>query len=63
MLVNLEDLWAETKSQNLPGTSQDKPNWRRKAKFTIHEMLLHSDFREVLTKVNNLRTVKQKAEG
>ncbi len=32
VLVNLEDLWLETRSQNIPGTTgKDHPNWRRKA--------------------------------
>jgi 4-alpha-glucanotransferase len=29
-LVNLEDLWLETLPQNLPGTGDEHPNWRRK---------------------------------
>ena len=30
-LVNLEDLWGETIPQNVPGTTHEHPNWRRKA--------------------------------
>ena len=32
VLINLDDLWAETRPQNVPGTSSERPNWRRKAK-------------------------------
>jgi 4-alpha-glucanotransferase len=29
VLVNLEDLWLEPSPQNVPGTSDERPNWRR----------------------------------
>ena len=32
VLANLEDLWAETLPQNVPGTGAEEPNWRRKAR-------------------------------
>jgi 4-alpha-glucanotransferase len=31
VLVNLEDLWLETRPQNVPGTGLERPNWRSKA--------------------------------
>jgi len=37
-LVNLEDLWLETRPQNVPGTSSERPNWRRKAKLNIAQI-------------------------
>ena len=30
LLVNLEDLWGETRPQNLPGTGAERSNWQRK---------------------------------
>ena len=35
MLVNLEDLWLETQPQNIPGTSEECPNWRNKARYSF----------------------------
>jgi len=35
VLVNLEDLWLETRPQNTPGTSTERVNWRRKMKRTL----------------------------
>ena len=32
LVVNLEDMWGETEPQNLPGTSLEQPNWRRRAR-------------------------------
>jgi 4-alpha-glucanotransferase len=37
-LVSLEDLWLERQPQNTPGTSDEKPNWRRKAVKTLEEI-------------------------
>jgi 4-alpha-glucanotransferase len=30
VLLNIEDLWLETEPQNVPGTSDERPNWCRK---------------------------------
>lgn len=38
VLVTLEDLWAEERSQNVPGTSAERPNWRRKASRTVEQI-------------------------
>lgn len=38
VLVNLEDLWGETRPQNTPGTGGERPNWRRKAAVTLDRM-------------------------
>ncbi|MCB0955995.1 MAG: 4-alpha-glucanotransferase [Ilumatobacter sp.] len=38
MIVNLEDLWGEERPQNVPGTFQEEPNWRRVATRTIDEV-------------------------
>jgi 4-alpha-glucanotransferase len=38
VLVNLEELLGETRQQNLPGTTAEHPNWRRKARVSIEEL-------------------------
>lgn len=38
MQVNLEDLWGETLSQNVPGTWKERPNWRRKCKYGVDQL-------------------------
>ncbi len=35
VLVNLEDLWGETRQQNTPGTVDQRPNWRRPARYPL----------------------------
>lgn len=38
LLINQEDLTKETEQQNLPGSTDQYPNWRRKMKWTIEEL-------------------------
>jgi len=35
--VNLEDLWGESRPQNVPGTGPELPNWRGRVRFTLEE--------------------------
>jgi 4-alpha-glucanotransferase len=55
VIVNLEDLWHETEPQNVPGTHTERPNWQRKAKFSLEEFSTRADVVEPLKKVNELR--------
>jgi 4-alpha-glucanotransferase len=57
ILVNLEDLWEEENPQNVPGTSTERPNWRRKARLTIEEMRASQQIAEIL---GALRTPSKK---
>jgi 4-alpha-glucanotransferase len=47
VLVNLEDLWLETRPQNVPGTWSERPNWRRKARLSLEQI-----FRDKRTRVD-----------
>jgi 4-alpha-glucanotransferase len=38
LLLNQEDLTKETEQQNLPGSTAEYPNWRRKMKLTLEEL-------------------------
>jgi len=55
VLVNLEDLWHETEPQNVPGTHEERPNWRRKARFSFEEFSTRADVVEPLKRVDELR--------
>lgn len=39
VLVNLEDLWLETKPQNVPGTTTQRQNWQRKARYALETFM------------------------
>ena len=36
-LANVEDFWLEKNPQNVPGTWQERPNWKRRAKHALEE--------------------------
>ena len=54
-LVNLEDLWSETLSQNVPGTSSERINWSRKARLSLEQLKLDPSVREQLRLIDRLR--------
>ncbi len=61
VLVNLEDLWLETRPQNIPSTGEEFPNWQRKAKYGLEEFCQMPQVLDTLRSVNLLR--KQDRQG
>jgi 4-alpha-glucanotransferase len=59
ILVNLEDLWLETRSQNVPGTGNEYPNWRRKARYSLEEFCQIPEVTGTLREIDNLRKRKK----
>jgi 4-alpha-glucanotransferase len=55
VLVNLEDLWLETEPQNVPGTGDERPNWRRRAALTLEEARARDDVAATLRRVDEAR--------
>lgn len=55
LLINLEDLWLETAPQNVPGTWQERPNWQRKARFTVEEIRAMPTLVELLRTIGDIR--------
>ena len=55
MLVNLEDLWLETKPQNVPGTNEERVNWRRKAKLSLEQLAENEPLAQFLRELGKLR--------
>ncbi len=65
VLINLEDLWLESEPQNVPGTSDQRPNWRRKARHRLEAFRQMPQVLDTLTEVKRLRkraVRKQKSE-
>lgn len=54
VLINLEDLWLEVESQNLPGTTGER-NWRRKARYGLEEFRTMPEVAGMLRVINRLR--------
>lgn len=61
MLVNLEDLWLEAEPQNVPGTSHERPNWRRRLQFTLEEIRADSNVRALLESIERARQGRDKS--
>jgi 4-alpha-glucanotransferase len=55
ILVNLEDLWLETQSQNVPSTDDRNLNWRRKARYALEEFCQLPEVRDTLKEIDRLR--------
>jgi 4-alpha-glucanotransferase len=48
VLINMEDLWLEPRPQNVPGTSTERPNWRRKARLTLEQIFRDKRLRRLI---------------
>jgi 4-alpha-glucanotransferase len=55
VMINLEDLWLEPEPQNLPGTGDERPNWRRKARLRFEELREDPQVLDTLRKVAEQR--------
>ncbi|MBM4262050.1 MAG: 4-alpha-glucanotransferase [Deltaproteobacteria bacterium] len=51
LLINLEDLWLEALPQNVPGTWNERPNWRRKARHTLASLRENRAVADILAAV------------
>jgi 4-alpha-glucanotransferase len=54
VLVNLEDVWGEARPQNVPGTN-DRPNFRRRAVWTLERLRVAEDALAMLRRVDAAR--------
>ena len=51
VLVNVEDLWEETLPQNVPATTTERPNWRRRVRPSLERIRKMAGVAEVLSNV------------
>jgi len=51
VLINAEDLWEETLPQNVPATSAERPNWRRRVRPSVEQIRKMAGIAEVLSNV------------
>lgn len=58
LLVTLEDLWAEPLPQNVPGTSHERPNWRRRSRTGIQDALQDPEIVRLLRDLDQLRSAE-----
>jgi 4-alpha-glucanotransferase len=55
LLINLEDLWLEPLPQNVPGTWEERPNWRRKARLSLEELSSMPALSNTLKTIDDIR--------
>ena len=58
VLVNLEDLWLEPLPQNVPGTWEERPNWKRRARYTLEQIRKMDSVIEILKTIDQIRKHK-----
>jgi 4-alpha-glucanotransferase len=51
LLINLEDLWLEDQPQNVPGTADERPNWKRRAQRALPEIMQDAAIRRMLESI------------
>ena len=55
LLINLEDLWLETEPQNVPGTWQERPNWQRRARYSLDQIRAMPEILGLLRTIRDIR--------
>jgi 4-alpha-glucanotransferase len=55
LLVNLKDLWLEPAPQIVPGTWEERPNWKRKARYSLEQVHEFGALRETLAAIDKAR--------
>ena len=55
VLANVEDLWGEIRPHNVPGTGQERPNWRRRAARPLEDILGEAGASAVWTRLKAAR--------
>jgi 4-alpha-glucanotransferase len=58
-LIQLDDITAETDQVNVPATSDERPNWRRRLSLSLEELASHSHFNELAHDFRRERATKQ----
>jgi 4-alpha-glucanotransferase len=55
VVISLEDLWLEDRPQNVPGTSDERPNWRRRAVRDLNAIIGDAAIRRMLNSIGERR--------
>jgi len=58
VLVNFEDLWLEPLPQNVPGTWEERPNWKRRARYALDQIRKMDSVIEILKTIDQIRKHK-----
>jgi 4-alpha-glucanotransferase len=61
VLVNIEDLWLEGHWQNIPGTSDEYPNWRHKLRYSLERIVEDEELARRLKAIDHARRTRRGA--
>ncbi len=61
VLVNIEDLWGETRMQNMPGTTHQHPNWQHKLRKALRTIERDPLLAEAIRELDDLRKARPAA--
>jgi 4-alpha-glucanotransferase len=61
VLINLEDMWLEPQPQNVPGTSDERPNWQRRASRSLSEITEDAAIGRMLKSIGERRRAQPPA--
>jgi 4-alpha-glucanotransferase len=53
--VQLDDVMLEPAQHNIPGTTDEQPNWRRRSKYSLEEMISNSDCAHIFAAIDAAR--------
>ncbi len=56
--VQLDDICQHRQAQNLPGTTDEHPNWRRRYRISVSELARHKHFLSVAKSMHGRRSTK-----
>ena len=59
--VQLDDLMMEPLQANVPGTTDEQPNWRRRAKLTLEQIAIDNDVTDICRAIDTARKDAQKS--
>jgi len=60
VIVNLEDLWLEASPQNVPGTSWERSNWRRRSRHSLEALTSMPQVSDILHLVVHGRETRRR---
>ncbi len=55
LVLNVEDLWGEIHPQNTPGTTTERPNWKRKARYDLKALVRQPEALAIMRLVDRHR--------
>ena len=63
LMINIEDLWLETRFQNVPGTTDEYPNWRHRLRYELDHIRREPEVAALLERLDALRKSHRRSDA